>query len=423
MFPTILNEFFVQRTEAWFRIVIQEGLGFSHYWYRFEFAKSRGAIHFHSLLFDTDKSRLLHGCLDHLRQLFPDFLQGAIDFASQAPSSSDINDAEQELVHELVGVLPTVFAPMTALHPAGRTLEPLPGHDAPPTDLQGSFNWSPWAKARLAAAGAPGFPTINAETRTKLVRGTDVPPSEIGNLFLWPPHEGLASPPNKRSLRLWPFEVAVAHELEDKVDFSNSATLHSCSSYCLRQKGKSIECRSGFGRENKTVPSRCDGKPATAEPSFQVIRGVSHLVLPRDHPRLVQGCPLLGRSFSSNTDWQVSFLCIPMNSLALCLFQIFIPLSLYVAIPILSQIVVAMFEDLFSLPDIGVDIYEAFTNLDDAIAELIRPPQEGDPPDVVEACKHNQDFLTGLRELYHSRPYLDKINYCECLINYLVAYA
>ena len=82
-----------------------------------------------------------------------------------------------------------------------------------------------------------------------------------------------------------------------------------------------------------------------------------------------------------------------------------------------------MFEDLFSLPDIGVDIYEAFNDIDDTIAELIRPPQEDDPPDVVEACKHNQDFLTGLRELYHSRPYFDKINYCESLINYLVAYA
>jgi len=153
MYPTILNEFFVQRTEAWFRIVIQEGLGFRHYWYRFEFAKSRGAIHFHSLLFDTDKSRLLHGCLDNLRQLFPDFLQDTIDFTSQAPSLSDLNDAEQELVHELVQVLPRVLAPMTTLHPAGRTLQPLPGHNAPPTDAQGSFDWSPWAKARLAAAG------------------------------------------------------------------------------------------------------------------------------------------------------------------------------------------------------------------------------------------------------------------------------
>jgi hypothetical protein len=26
--PVVINEFFVHRTEAWFRIVIQEGLGF-----------------------------------------------------------------------------------------------------------------------------------------------------------------------------------------------------------------------------------------------------------------------------------------------------------------------------------------------------------------------------------------------------------
>ena len=72
MYPTILNEFFVQRTKAWFRIVIQEGLGFKHYWYRFEFAKSRGAIHFHSLL--------LHGSLDALREFFATVLQKPVGF-------------------------------------------------------------------------------------------------------------------------------------------------------------------------------------------------------------------------------------------------------------------------------------------------------------------------------------------------------
>ena len=49
-FPTLQNQFFTLRTRAWFKIVLQEGIGITDYWYRFEFAKSRGTIHFHSLL-------------------------------------------------------------------------------------------------------------------------------------------------------------------------------------------------------------------------------------------------------------------------------------------------------------------------------------------------------------------------------------
>jgi hypothetical protein len=305
MFPTILNEFFVQRTSAWFRIVIQEGLGFQHFWYRFEFAKSRGAIHFHSLLLDFDKSYHLHGSLDALRELFSAVLRVPVDFHSPTPSLSDLNELEQELVVGLAESLPQVFAPVSALHPAGRTLQPLPGHTPPPTDASGSFNFSHWAKARLAAAGAPGFTPLDALARVKLVKGDDVPYTDIGNLFLWPPHEGLGPPPNKHSLRLWPFEVPVHAKDADLIDYCNCACLHGCSSYCLRKEGKKMKCRMGFGVENETVASRCDGKPAAAAPALQVTRGVSQLAMERDHPRMVQGCPELGRSWGANTDWQV----------------------------------------------------------------------------------------------------------------------
>jgi len=302
MYPTILNEFFVQRTKAWFRIVIQEGLGFKHYWYRFEFAKSRGAIHFHSLLLDSEKSSRLHGSLDALRELFATVLQKPVGFHIPKPSVSSMDDPEQELVHLLTNALPEVFAPVSALHPSGRTMQSLPGHPYPPTNADGEYNLSTWAKNRLAAAGAPGFEPLNAQAISKLVEGTDVPHNQIGNLFLWPPHEGLGPQPNKLSLRKWPFEVSADDELADYIDFANTAALHGCSSYCLNKEGK---CRMGFGDENKAVASRCDGKPAAAVPYLHVEHGVSKFNAPRDHPRFVQGCIELGRAFGANTDWQV----------------------------------------------------------------------------------------------------------------------
>ena len=301
MYPTILNEFFVQRTNAWFRMVIQEGLGFRHYWYRFEFAKSRGAIHFHALLLDMEKSRHLHGSLDRLRDLFSAVVNFPVEFKSPGPSLDSLNALEQELVHVFAQSLPEMFAPVSALHPAGRTMEPLPGYPYPTN----AFNYSPWAKSRLAAAGAPGFLPLDPLHRVRLVTGDDVPHTHIGNLLLWPPHEGLGEPANKHSLRLWPFEVPADASRADLIDYCNSCCLHCCSSYCLRKKTKKMVCRMGFGVENNKVSSRCNGKPASAVPSLEVIRGVSQLVMPRDHPRMVQGCLELGRSWGANTDWQV----------------------------------------------------------------------------------------------------------------------
>lgn len=60
------NQYFVHRTEAWFKIVVHEGLGMTESWRRCEFAKERGTVHFHSICYNSDAASEIHGCLDPL---------------------------------------------------------------------------------------------------------------------------------------------------------------------------------------------------------------------------------------------------------------------------------------------------------------------------------------------------------------------
>jgi hypothetical protein len=87
------------------------------------------------------------------------------------------------------------------------------------------------------------------------------------------------------------------------------------------------------------------------------------------------------------------------------------------------KVVVAMHAELVGLPAFGVDVHGAFDNLDSVIAELTRAPKRDDPPDVTQLLIDNRAVFSKFRDLYHSCPYFDKIDYCERLINYLVAYA
>ena len=82
-----------------------------------------------------------------------------------------------------------------------------------------------------------------------------------------------------------------------------------------------------------------------------------------------------------------------------------------------------MFGDLKGLPEHGVDVNGALIDLGAGIAALTRNPTSEDPPAIVQALLENQLAFESFRSLYHSRPYFDKIDYCERLINYLVGYA
>ena len=60
----LINQVFVLRTKAWFGEVLGKAIGIEDYWYRFEFAKSRGAIHFHAILYKASAAVHIHALLD-----------------------------------------------------------------------------------------------------------------------------------------------------------------------------------------------------------------------------------------------------------------------------------------------------------------------------------------------------------------------
>lgn len=103
-YSVILNKFFVIRTKAWFEIVLKNGLGVDNYWLRFEFAKSRGAIHFHALIYATNMSMTI-------RKL--------MDFILAAASMSDLQIRETKVASDVISEMKKNHFEISAEHPAG----------------------------------------------------------------------------------------------------------------------------------------------------------------------------------------------------------------------------------------------------------------------------------------------------------------
>lgn len=66
-----------------------------------------------------------------------------------------------------------------------------------------------------------------------------------------------------------------------------------------------------FGKENKLVAARTDGKPAQKEPSLDLRNGLSVLAPSRDHPRIIAGPQDIMRAYGANYDLQLVL--VPFN--------------------------------------------------------------------------------------------------------------
>ena len=239
--------------------------------YRFEFAKSRGAIHFHALGWYYEAAARIHSLLDRAR-----------DCTSCAAHAVIEDTAAQELGVALRGALGVEF---TALHPAGRAdtgerpaglpegqLPSWVGRRLRACDLAHKAT-ARKRQAELLEAGLPmdgaAMPEETAEERTfreKYVLGDDVPCDQIGNFARWPAPEGFYN-----SVRNGPERAAVTKPLRTKVyelspgntkeavddlcAFVNSVLLHSCSSYCLRSSKRKSKLPDGSSRAILGWPS------------------------------------------------------------------------------------------------------------------------------------------------------------------------
>jgi hypothetical protein len=106
------NEVFTQRTEAWFRLVVEKGLEIKEHWRRYEFAKSRGTIHFHAIGWSDAVSESIHGAMSDALQLCA---------WKKLGSFAEHEVREDEAAAKINTLLPTVLGcAFTAEHPAKR---------------------------------------------------------------------------------------------------------------------------------------------------------------------------------------------------------------------------------------------------------------------------------------------------------------
>ncbi|XP_066920336.1 uncharacterized protein [Clytia hemisphaerica] len=254
----IVTSYFDARHHNYINTVLKELFQYEEFWSRYEFAKSRGQIHSHSLFFSKQH-------YDKVKAIL----------------SQDKNDPTVNIAKDLETWLQTnemndtgVFSPgFVSLHPAGGEVQH--NDDQTPQWVPNKQNW-PLPEGSLTDVDA------NVLKKCVLCQGDDE-------------------------------ELKAFH-----TDLVNKVMLHTCSSYCLRRKtvttkekdqdGKPIErviryCRHHFG-EYDEKSKRSTGKEINPfEP--RITEGkISRFEGRNDHPRMVQHILLRPLTWLAQCDTQ-----------------------------------------------------------------------------------------------------------------------
>lgn len=273
----LCNWYFIQRTEKWFKLVLQEGLGIDDYFIRYEFAKSRGFIHFHSILYSSQFSATFHSLLD---------------YAVRATNMEDLQQCEEVAAKAMEKTLFEAIQ-LTTLHPSGLSKK------------KNDYIFTPSMQCSDTWDHGNGH-------------------NDGGNPAHWPLPEGKAKnhPLNVIALKAYDIISTGAMFVKDCILLTNRVGLHRCSAYCQRKDRSCREgtnsCRFDFGKLNPerwtdkysadTRPGEFDsvaeGIPGRNVPELNNKRSITKLQLPRDHPRL-NATPLnLLRGWRANLDIQ-----------------------------------------------------------------------------------------------------------------------
>ena len=215
-------------------VFMKEGLKCTDYWRRFEFAKGRGSIHCHGIIFNKLAATNIHSVMDSVLN---------------ASSEEELEEIEDIIAQRLPADIEEDLVKISALHPSGR--------ERSFPELSTTI---PWYTGRIKAAKGE---LPEEEARHFRAGCEDVSPEKVGNIDLWPPHEGLSPPATSDCLRRRTFDV-IGHEatLADDIDIANRVRLHECSEYCLRSFKKIVneveivikKCRAHFGdRESSSA--------------------------------------------------------------------------------------------------------------------------------------------------------------------------
>ena len=105
----LINAWYVNYVKSWFEDILKNTLEITDYWYRFEFAKSRGMVHFHSILFSKENSKKVNSCLNE---------------AYNAKNKPELFESENTIAKHIIEELKKINIYLTALHPGGRERDP-----------------------------------------------------------------------------------------------------------------------------------------------------------------------------------------------------------------------------------------------------------------------------------------------------------
>jgi hypothetical protein len=95
---------------------------------------------------------------------------------------------------------------------------------------------TPWITQRLKVANGV---EDNVDVINHMVSGEDVSSDRIGNVDMWPGHEGLHPKASNAPLTTPLYLIKTdSDKLNDNIDFTNRCRLHQCSAYCLTKKIK-----------------------------------------------------------------------------------------------------------------------------------------------------------------------------------------
>ena len=242
----IVTTYFEARSINYYNTVAKELFNLTDYWFRFEFAKARGQIHSHGIIFSESHAKMVEDALD-------------IDGSS----------SEEEKAKALLRWLQTteldtqeLFSPgFVSMHPAGGTL----------VNDNSCNQWVPnkeqWAKSE-------GSQTAPAEDPlSQYVTEYCNTPQELHSFYIY---------------------------------LVNRVALHLCNGYCLRKKRIDSEtryCRFHFGKEDP-VTKKPNGKEI--HPFDPMIEGKQHPRYegPRDHPRMIMHVKAHILSWLANCDTQ-----------------------------------------------------------------------------------------------------------------------
>ena len=314
----IINWFFTLRTLAWFKIVLENSIGVKDYWMRYEFAKSRGTIHFHSFMY-SDSLSPLQNIFNLYEPVYKRPYDGDEDHFSNIMSQIDsfaLDIVDQVKVHS--GLC------LSAEFPSSETVVMTTDSDV---NDENNINKTRWISNRVKVfnylSAVPFvYDAINDNLAKHYIKvnkdGSFSEFAELRDYTNFPPQEGSAIlSPDKACLRCLLSSLVSQDDKNDNLkELLCRVAMHTCSPYCSRidskREGVKI-CGMGFGDINFAQPAKTDGKVLQAQASLAFKNHIFNINAIRDHPRLVQGVHSLTQTYQGNIDLQ--FILGPSNDL------------------------------------------------------------------------------------------------------------